>query len=350
MKCYLLSLFLLCSITQKSIAQKNDPRHNLTVFCEILDKNYASFREKNVDWQQQCKIYQSKVSATTPDSVLFQYMREMLTPLNDAHVSLKSKSLGKSFSATRHSTSVEEFDAVPKKERKPLFKKMTATTLEANGFDKLRHLGPAFRCETLFSYANNGKIGYLRFFRSFSHLYLMNGLFLNHQLNTIFKTFEGLESVIIDVRFNIGGDDGFSQKIISRFIEKERVVYFKQTRKNGVFQTLKAITVKPKRKQFFDGSLVLLTNDRTVSAADVLALMAYSLPQATIIGTPSNGSYSDLMSRRLPNGWKLTLSNQRYLALDSTNFEGKGTPIDIKVGNKLKDIMAGHDAVLKAAM
>jgi carboxyl-terminal processing protease len=55
----------------------------------------------------------------------------------------------------------------------------------------------------------------------------------------------------------------------------------------------------------FAKQVVLITNDRTVSAADVFALMMSELPNVTIIGEPTNGSYSDIYSKKLPNGWRI---------------------------------------------
>ena len=65
---------------------------------------------------------------------------------------------------------------------------------------------------------------------------------------------------------------------------------------------------------------------------------------------PSNGSYSDLYEKKLPNGWKVTLSNQRYLSANKINFEGLGTPVDIEVKNTLKDIEQYKDSVLLRAL
>ncbi len=346
----LLLLPLLVLNTLNITAQSKSAVRNMNTFCELMDQNYASFEEKGINWKEQCELYKNKISEQTPDSLLFRYMTEMLEPLNDAHVSLKAKSLNLTFSADRYSASIQEISSIPRGERRPMLKRMTATTLKEHNFETLQYIGPEFREEPLFSYSNNGTVGYLRFFRSFSHLYLMNGLFLNHQLNKIFSSFEQLEAVIVDVRFNMGGDDGFSHKVISSFMDSPQTFYSKQTRKQGEFGDLKPIVVKPSARRSFKGPLVLLTNDKTVSAADVLALMAYSLPQATIIGTRSNGSYSDLYNKTLPNGWKLSLSNQRYFTPDGSNFEGKGTPVGINAENKLHDFETSDDTVLRTAL
>ncbi len=329
---------------------KNQPLENIISLCELFKMNYASFEEKNINWDSICQESKKRVSSNTSDKELFQIMSEMLKPLNDAHVSLKAKDINTSFSATRESRIMAEFQNIPKTKRKELFKKSINNTLKQNGFELLTEIGPKFRGEKLFEYTHNEKIGYLRFYRSFSKLLVMNGFSLNNQLKKIFNSFKNLDAVIIDVRFNIGGDDEFSKKIAGRFINKPIVGFYKQTMKNGEFGKLDTIMLEPNGKNAFLNKVVLLTNDRTVSAADVLALMMSQLSNVTIIGEPSNGSYSDLYEKKLPNGWKVTLSNQRYFSADKMNYEGLGTPVDILAKNTIIDIEKNSDSVLLEAL
>ena len=328
----------------------NEPLENIDALCELFKMNYASFEEKNINWKSICQDAQKRVSSNTSDKELFEIMTEMLKPLNDGHVTLKAKEINSSFSASRESRIMTELKTIPKKKRKELFKKSINNTLKNNGFEPITEIGPKFRGEKLFEYTRNKKIGYLRFYRSFSTLAVMNGISLNNQLDKIFESFEHLDAVIIDIRFNIGGDDEFSKKIAGRFINKPMVGYYKQTRENEVFGKLDMIMLNPIGKEAFLNKVVLLTNDRTVSAADVLALMMSEISNVTIIGESSNGSYSDLYEKKLPNGWKVTLSNQRYLSVDKANYEGKGTPVDILAKNTILDIEENKDSVLLRAL
>ena len=170
-------------------------------------------------------------------------------------------------------------------------------------------------------------------------------------MDEIFESFAELDGLIIDIRFNIGGNDSFSQKVAGYLVSETTTGFHKQTLKNKEFQELKTHYIKPSKKHHFAGKVVLLTNDKTVSAADVMALMLSEMPQATLIGEPSNGSYSDLSSHKLPNGWRISLSNQRYLSpVLKKNYEGFGTPVDIEVLNMLSDIEKQEDAVLLKAL
>lgn len=323
---------------------------NFDALWSIFDQNYASFEEKGIDWNEVKQTYRPKAGKASSDAELFVVFKNMLKPLNDAHVTLKAKNIDSAFSARRESRIGKEINSIPKADRKSAFMKMTEETLVVNGFKNLKELGPEFRGKKLFTYGDNGKIGYVRFMRSFSKLSKMNGPSLNKELDIIFSSFENLDGIILDIRFNIGGDDAFSQTIAGRFVDKKTEGFYKQTRKNKKFGALKTKYIEPGGATPYTKPVVLLTNDRTVSAADVLCIMMTQMPNVTLIGEPSNGSYSDLYDKKLPNGWKITLSNQRYLDVKKNNYEGKGTPVDVEAINTLSDIKTKKDSVVSTAL
>jgi C-terminal processing protease CtpA/Prc len=170
-------------------------------------------------------------------------------------------------------------------------------------------------------------------------------------LNTIFRSFQNLEGLIVDVRFNIGGDTSFTNNMLGRFLKERVLGNYKQQRKNGQFGALNKNYFGPRgRFRFVDKPVVVLLNDQTVSAADEFTMVMKELPNVTLIGEPSNGSYSNMKPKKLSNGWVTTLSFQRYLDKDKNNYEGKGTPVDIRVENTLKDVQTKSDNVLHVAI
>ncbi len=328
---------------------QSEQKKTFDYLWKLFNERYASFEEKGIDWDLIYQEYSPKVTEDLSDKELFEVFTEMLKPLGDAHINLIAKNIDTAFSADRPSRIKEEMNSLEGK-KKPYVKRMIDQTLKAKGFGEMKKIGPVFRNDTLFSFSRSGEVGYLRFFRSFSKVAKMVGPTLDDELEEIFSFFDGVEAIIIDVRFNVGGDDGFSQKVAGRFVRDKVVGFKKQTRVNKRFGELKEKFITPNGNAPFSGPVVLLTNDQTFSAADVLALMMASLPNVTIIGEPSNGSYSDLWGKKLPNGWRVTLSNQRYYSVDMKNYEGVGTPVDIRVENKLQDFTEGNDSVLLAAI
>jgi len=335
--------------TQLTFCQNNALK-NFDALWEIFNENYASFEEKKIDWDVVREKYRPQINNETSDAELFSIFKKILKPLNDGHVSLRAKNIDSAFSASRDSRIISELKSIKKRDRKSQFKKMVAKMLADQEFDELKELGPKFRDERLFAYANNNKVGYLRFMRSFSTLAKMKGASLNKQLDLIFDSFKNVDAIILDIRFNIGGDDAFSQAIAGRFVANKVDGFYKQTRKNKKFGSLKTKYITPTGHKPFLKPVILLTNDITVSAADVLCIMMAPMENVTIIGEPSNGSYSDLYNKTLPNGWKLTLSNQRYFDINMNNYEGVGTPVDITALNTKEDFELLNDSVLTKAL
>lgn len=93
-----------------------------------------------------------------------------------------------------------------------------------------------------------------------------------------------------------------------------------------------------------------MTNDKTVSAGDVFAMIIKELPNVKNVGSNTRGIYSDMYGFTLPNGWLISLSNQRYYNNKMVCYEGTGTPVDIKVLNTRSNINEEHDPVLDTAI
>ncbi len=348
----ILLLFLLVGSLMYSKAQNNaeEVENTFNALCELFEKNYASFEEKGIDWKAIEQKYRSQLNDDLSPEAFFDLLSQMLAPLHDDHVNLIARDIDKGFTAKRPSRIIKELSSIDGKNRRQAFNEMIEQTLKSNGFKPLKELGPKYDNRALFTYSDNSTWGYLRFTRSFSSKSSLGLSTVDKLLEEIFSSFKDLEGLIIDIRFNMGGDDRFSAKVAGRFIEQKTLSYYKQTRKDGVFGDLKQRYIQPAGNAKFLKPVILLTNDKTVSAADVLSLMMSQLPRVSLIGEPSNGAFSDLYSRKLPNGWTLTLSNQRYLSLSKDNYEGKGVPVDIKVENTLEDINKKRDSVILEAL
>lgn len=342
--------FLLISIFSATpLAAQSKAEKTFDAFWTFFDENYAFFQEKDVDWQATYQTYRPLVSPTTTDDSLFTILSAMVRPFEDGHISIETSD-GKLFEGGRPSRIRREFKGFKKAD----YYAMIDSTLLAAGFTPMKQAGPKHKGQSLFDYAYNNQWGYLRINRSTATGWYTTGRLLS--LDRILEEMADKESLIIDIRFNPGGTDNFSLKVAGRFTEDKYLGHYKQE-KDGkahrAFTPLKAVYVKPRGKTKFLKPVVLLTNDVTVSAADVFALIMKELPQVTLLGENSHGSFSDrypyIFPKRLPNGWKVFLSNQRYLSASKVNYEGIGVPVDIEVQNLRQDIESMHDAVLSKA-
>ena len=74
-------------------------------------------------------------------------------------------------------------------------------------------------------------------------------------------------------------------------------------------------------------------------------------PHITRIGENTQGVYSDVLVRRLPNGWRFGLPNEVFLTEQGKHFEATGVPPDIRIPVFPKaDLDAGRDGALEKAI
>jgi len=162
-----------------------------------------------------------------------------------------------------------------------------------------------------------------------------------------------LRGFIIDIRDCPGGDDSIVITIINRFCDCKRVAFRRRTKVGpgiGDLSPLKTWHIEPQGPTQFTSPIVLLTCDSVFSGGDVFALAVKQLPYVTIIGDHTNGTFSYELEKRLPNGWRYSLSYQIYSSADDVCYESKGVPVDIELFNTVADIDAGVDPLITRAL
>jgi C-terminal processing protease CtpA/Prc len=74
-------------------------------------------------------------------------------------------------------------------------------------------------------------------------------------------------------------------------------------------------------------------------------------PAVRRIGQPTQGVFSDVLGRRLPNGWTFGLPNEVFRTEDGRIFDGPGIPPDEVVPVFAPaDVRAGRDPALERAL
>lgn len=94
---------------------------------------------------------------------------------------------------------------------------------------------------------------------------------------------EGIEGLILDVRFNGGGSMQEALQLIGIFINEGPLLGVKD--KNGKVGFLK----DPNRGTIYDGPMVVLINGHSASASEALAACLQDYNRAIIVGSPSYG-------------------------------------------------------------
>jgi carboxyl-terminal processing protease len=320
------------------------PEKNFEELWQTFHNRYPFFKLRNVDWKKQYDTYRPKVTNQTSDDELFEIFCQMLDPLDDGHVSLTVKATGhqkkRYFSPEKKPRFWREFT---KEQIKELFK-TTEKTLVANGF------GPPAETEAwILHYCRSQAFGYFRLLE----LEGVNKRKLTAALDTIAHDFSDFDGFIIDIRDCPGGHDSTAITIINRFCDRKRVAFHRKTKigpGEDDFTPLKTWHIEPQGDAQFTGPIVLLTCDSVFSGGEVFALAIRQLPHVTIIGDRTNGIFSYVLDKKLPNGWLYGLSYQVYFSAEMVCYEGIGIPPDIELLNEKADIENGADPLITRSL
>ncbi|WP_435578476.1 S41 family peptidase [Gilvibacter sp.] len=73
----------------------------------------------------------------------------------------------------------------------------------------------------------------------------------------------------------------------------------------------------------------LLISPESASATEIMTLTSLEIPSVTRIGDRTEGVFSDIFDREMPNGMEFGLSNEVYYSMKGENYEGLGIPADV---------------------
>ncbi|MEP6743557.1 MAG: S41 family peptidase [bacterium] len=162
---------------------------------------------------------------------------------------------------------------------------------------------------------------------------------------------KGARGIVIDLRNNGGGDAEAMAEVASLFLGAG-VDLGEFTDRSGAgfnistsFQSL--LTTSPLALRV---PIIVLTSERTSSAAEIFVAALRKARHATIIGTQTCGCVLAIRTRHiLPDGGVLDVSEMDYQTSAGERLEGNGIQPDQLVMVHRKDLYAKHDAALKAA-
>lgn len=344
----------------------SDPLVNFDAFWATFQEQYAFFNERGVDWNALGEELRSRLTADSSDEALFEVLSEMVIRLCDPHVEVVSPFA--EFSAGVNPTCLAD---------NHLFQEIIAEFSDQSEFeDPFEYYQRIFRPSVLqiieesyfvgaMSSAARDKIHWGRLGDGVAYLGVLQMTnyasdeatpdedlaVLSSVLDEALAYLSDADALVIDIRTNTGGYDHVALDLASRFADRPRVAFTKKTRWDDGYTAKQVSLLDPSREFQFSGPVVILTSTLTASAAENFLLAMKALPQVTIIGETTVGVHSDVFPRRLPNGWRFTLSNEVYQTADGTLFEGRGIEPDTEVAAlRAADRSAGRDAGIEAAL
>jgi len=322
------------------------PLGNFDVFARTWTEQYGFFELRKADWPDITGRARARVTDQTTPHELFQILRSMIEPLTDAHTRIRAEAIGESWSGTRKSANWLE----------------PAERARAFEIVEQKYLRGPLRsfCNGQVQYGRlDSGVGYLRL-KSFSNFGSDSGhesgsAALESALDSIFADAPSWRGLVIDVRINSGGSDAWGLTIASRLATTSYVAYAKQARANPDDQTKwtapQPSEVRPSARASYHGPVVELIGIHSVSAAETFtqALLGRT-PRVTRIGENTQGVFSDVLTRHLPNGWIFGLPNERFVT-DGKAYDVTGIAPDISVPVFPRtDLESRRDGALEKAL
>ena len=343
------------------IKPEDTPQGNYAVFWQTFAEQFALFPLYHTDWEAVDHKYRTRVTSTTTPEDLFGILREMVAPFQNAHISISANSIKAQYRGYRPVSQIglalAKIPPPPMREIIIGERQRTRQIIESKYAE-----GPLKPyCNDLIYFGMlKGKIGYLRIL-SFSGYSKSEGFAAGSQalesaLDDTFKAATDMKGLVIDVRLNTGGEDPWGVAIASRLTTARYLAYSKVIRDNlnGPLRFTKPqpAWVEPASGPGFRGPVVLLIGPDTVSAGETfsMALMGRT-PKIVFIGENTQGVFSDVLGRMLPNGWRFGLPNEVYLRKDGKSFDGPGVPPDISVPVfPASDLDSSRDGAIEKAI
>ncbi|MFD9903415.1 S41 family peptidase [Streptomyces sp. NPDC059063] len=303
----------------------DDPRTTFDVFWRSFAENYPFFAAKGIDWKGVRAHYRPQVHPDTTRDELFAIFRKMVAPLYDAHVAVRDGD--RTFAHGRPGT------VIPSEKLDKKVKKF----IVGRDLKKARHIQDF--ANGRITYADlPGRKGYLRI-SGFSG-YAADGAPFTAELAELDKALDTvltkdrvkrLKGLVIDLRINGGGSDVLGIRIAERLTDTPYVAYSKRARNDpddpSKHTRPEPIRVTPAQAPRYTGPIAVLTGGSTVSAGETFTQSLIDRPGRTVrIGRPTQGVFSDVMFRRLPNGMVAVLPNEEFLTRTGHTFDGPGIP------------------------
>lgn len=314
----------------------------VTIFeaaVSMFSRHYSVFNARHVKWGKIVEDARISIGKETSKKELFQILKKLVSATDDDHVIFSGKVDGKRFFVNPgEGKTLHAYAKHIHKEHmasEDLFAELR-DEVWTKDFAKLL-LGASYKKAAggaIYYGLIDGAIGFISIhsMAGFAGSERKDVKAIGKAMDRIIKDLADAKAVVVDVSLNDGGYDSVSRAIAARFTPSRTLAYSKYA---GDDKTAKPqeIYITPSGKTQFLGPVYLLTSDVTVSAAEIFTLSMRALPNVTHIGSATRGSLSDMLFKRLPNKWCLSLSNEIYLDANEEHWEGAGIPpqIDIEV-------------------
>ena len=333
--------------TRKSNLDIKDPMYNFEVFAETVQSHYAFMDLNGIDWSEMYQRYKAKLKASPTDVELYKTLDAMLEELNDNHAYLEASDAVYEVLEAEASEDVEDdglknygdfqiaqmaFDHfVTEDLTKDSWLLLWGKRQDSIGYIQVKSMW--LFAEGTLPKALVEELGYVDAYQEHwskvpeSDYMQAERQGVRHLMERAIKDLQDVSTIVIDVRFNGGGQDQVSLEILSWLNNETRLLGDKMAYFEGQFGPKDALFLES-NKQALHKPLYVLASPQTGSAAEVFTMASMAIPYAKRLGSATTGATSDALAKNLPNGWHFSISNEYYTNLQGRNFENTGVPVD----------------------
>ena len=342
-------------VETKTEKNKN-PIYNFEVFAETVKEHYAFFELNKINWNQLYKKQKGKLTEKSTDVELYHVIEETLKLLNDNHAFLEAtdevnneleKQSNQDKNTSEKLPEYGDFQVAGIVAKHHLQEDLTRDyklKFPLIQWGKMNDSTGYIQVKTMWLFANLDvpkkridEIGYANAFaETFHQMYV--GDYITEEvkevskiMDMVMKDLSEMKSIIIDVRFNGGGQDAVSFEILSRFIPKGKLqIATQKLRYGNRFTPLLPLYIDGNTNAFTK-PVYVLTSKQTGSAAEAFSIATMSMENVKRIGSATSGAMSTALEKKLPNGWSFAISNEVYMDNNGKCYENIGVPVNYEL-------------------
>lgn len=314
------------SVEGGGLPASQDPRLNFDVLWQTFDEHYAFFRQREVNWD----AVRTQLRAQVNTNNLQHIIEQALGTFNEDHVTLSPTS----------DDFLSRFDAGIFRTLGHFAKELPAGTSQQEL--KLYAIGEYEKIVgnilsnyvSDFHVALNNQLIWGKLDNRTA--YLLVGQMQGYELSDLRTALDealpylaGFDQLVIDLRGNLGGSDRVALELAGRFTNHPLVGWRFNARDGNKQTPPQTVMVQPTGNTRFTKPIRILTSIATASAAECFTLALKQLPYVRTAGETTNGIFSSILNKQLPNGWVFSLSNETLTDAQGRTYEGKGIAADI---------------------
>ena len=332
-------------------AKAHDPLYNFEVFAETVKEHYAFFELNAIDWDALYQQQKSKLSPSATAAALYLIIEETLELLNDNHAFLEATDAVYEALDEEFPEEPQPLDSLPEYGDFPVAQMVAEHHLQEEmtrdswlmQWGKLPNGMGYLQVKSMWLFADldvpKARIEALGFVDAYiearDQLYEADYVAREvagaaNILDRVLEDLANTSALVIDIRFNGGGQDAVSYAILSRFMPVKQQVAKHHFRYGSTHTTTLPVFIEPSANGYAK-PVYVLTSPQSGSAAEAMALATMPIAHVKRIGSATLGALSTSLDKRLPNGWLFSISNEVFMDNNGEYYENVGVPVDYEL-------------------